>query len=233
MSPVARTRFSFLQPVMALLLLPSAAMGAEKASEKVSPFYGSLSHGIPIEVPPFRGLEPRLALSYSSEGRNGFVGVGWSLSGLSTIERTNAGGGTPWFNASDGYRLDGQDLIPCASGSASPSCTSGGTHSTKVESYLKIRFDAGANTWTVWGRDGTRTAFTSTLNVPPAAFVPGGTLRWGQASVIDTDGNAVSSTWTCLHGDCYPSVVSYNGYQVAFHRESRPDAITAGATPGR
>ena len=66
----------------ALLLAASTAYAAEKASEKVSPFYGSLSHAIPIDVPGFRGLEPKLALSYTSEGRNGFVGVGWSLSGV-------------------------------------------------------------------------------------------------------------------------------------------------------
>lgn len=136
---------------------PQPAMAIEKASEQVSAFYGSFSHGLPIEVPGFRGLEPKIALSYSSEGRNGFVGVGWGLSGFSTIQRVNKGLGTPKFDADDVYVLDGQEMVPCVGGSVSPSCTSGGNWSTKIESYLKIRFDSGTNTWTVWAKDGTRT----------------------------------------------------------------------------
>jgi hypothetical protein len=132
-------------------------MAIEKASEQVSAFYGSFSHAVGIETPGFRGLEPRISLGYSSEGRNGFVGVGWGLSGFSTIQRANQGLGTPKFDGNDVYMLDGQELVPCQAGSVSPSCTSGGTHSTKIESYLKIHFNSGANTWTVWAKDGTRT----------------------------------------------------------------------------
>jgi hypothetical protein len=117
---------------------------------------GAYAQSVPIEVPPFHGLEPRLALSYSSQGGNGFVGVGWSLSGFSVID-------APGYASPGPYLLDGQPLVACQGGSVSPSCTSGGTHSTKVESYLKIKFDLGANTWTVWGRDGTRTIFSPTL----------------------------------------------------------------------
>jgi hypothetical protein len=92
--------------VLLLSLLPSPVAAIEKASEQVSAFYGSFSHSIPIEVPGFRGLEPKIALSYSSEGRNGFVGVGWGLSGFSTIQRVNQGLGTPKFDATDTYLLD-------------------------------------------------------------------------------------------------------------------------------
>src|SRR5712691_7604878 len=132
-----------------ILTVASASEAAEKASEQVNPFYGSFGYSIPIEVPAFHGLEPRLALAYSSEGRNGMLGVGWTLAGFSTIERANSGRGTPHFDANDIYLLDGQELVACVTGSASPSCTSGGTHSTKIESYLKIRFDSPTNTWTV------------------------------------------------------------------------------------
>jgi RHS repeat-associated protein len=211
---------------LAVLCLGGRAEAIEKASEQVSPFYGSLSRSVPIEVPGFRGLEPKLAFSYSSEGRNGFLGVGWNLSGISTIERVNEGLGTPRWNPSDTYTLDGQALVPCG-GIVSPSCTSGGSHATKDESYLKILFEAGANTWTVWGRDGTRTIFSPTLQPTPEH-----TLRWGQTSAIDTKGNTVTTTWTCPPGeDCYPEAISYNGYSIAFNREStqRPDPLTFAA----
>ena len=55
---------------------------------------GSYSDKIPIDVPSFRGLTPNISLTYdSSRGiRNipssgGILGVGWSMGGLSTIER--------------------------------------------------------------------------------------------------------------------------------------------------
>jgi RHS repeat-associated protein len=207
------------------------AIALEKASEQVSAFYGSFSHSIPIEVPGFRGLEPKIGLSYSSEGRNGFVGVGWGLAGFSSIQRANAGLGTPKFDSADIYVLDGREMVACQPGSASPSCTSGGNWSTKIESYLKIKFDSGTNTWTVWAKDGTRTILSPIITVPANALVPGGTLRWGVSKTIDTDGNEVVYSWSCPSGDweCYPSQATYNGYVVTFFKETRPDFTSSAA----
>jgi virulence plasmid B protein len=110
---------------------------------------GTYTQSVPIEVPPYHGLEPKLAISYSSQGGNGFAGVGWSLSGFSVIDAPGVASPGP-------YLLDGQPLVACVAGSVSPSCTTAtpsmnGFYSTKVESYLRIKFDSTANTWTVWG----------------------------------------------------------------------------------
>lgn len=207
-----------------MLSLAGPALAVEKAAEQVLPFYGSFSYSVPIEVPPFRGLEPRLALAYSSEGRNGFAGAGWNLAGFSTIERANAGRGTPNYNASDIFLLDGQELYPCQAGSVSPSCTSGGNYSTKVDSYLKIRFDAPSNWWTVWSKTGIRSVFT------PVYTTTSGTLRWGQTSTVDTRDNTVSSQWQCSNGDCYPWQISYGSYRVTFYREARTVDVISFAT---
>jgi hypothetical protein len=215
------------------LALPLGAAAAEKASEQVNPFYGSLSYRVPIEVPAWYGIEPRLALTYSSEGRNGLVGVGWSLSGLSTIERVNFAGGAPAFNTlglgspgpppPDVYMLDGQFLLPCQPGTPSASCQSGGNWYTKDESYIKIHHDSSANTWTVWGRDGTRTIFT------PGHQGYYGWLSWNQGQVIDTSGNTVTYEWSCP-GECYPSKASYGAFEVSFFFEARPDVLSRGDT---
>ena len=76
-----RLRFAGLALFGCFSIGPVSA--AELGSQQVTPYYGSFSHAIPIEVPAFRGLEPSLSLAYSSEARNGFVGVGWNLSGFS------------------------------------------------------------------------------------------------------------------------------------------------------
>src|SRR5689334_3236903 len=47
---------------------------------------GQFQYELPIDVPPGRdGMAPSLALHYSSGAGNGALGVGWSLSGLSSI----------------------------------------------------------------------------------------------------------------------------------------------------
>lgn len=48
---------------------------------------GEYQYELPIEVPPGRaGMQPNLALVYSSNGENGPLGMGWSISGLQTIQ---------------------------------------------------------------------------------------------------------------------------------------------------
>ncbi len=183
---------------------------------------GSFVRSIPIEAPAFHGIEPRLALSYSSLAGNGFVGAGWRLSGLSTIERTRTGRGTPRFDAADVFVLDGQELLPCAEAADSPGCLAGGTHATKQESYARIRFDAASREWTIWSRSGLRTV------LEPVLESERGTLRWSQARTIDTSGNVVSYAWDCRDGECYPSRIAYGPYEVRIHRDPdpRPDVVT-------
>jgi hypothetical protein len=198
-------------------------------ADSVSGFSGSFSQVIPIEVPPFRGLEPHLALGYSSQGRGGFAGVGWALSGFSVVERASPGFGAPNYNSADIFVLNGQELTPCPAGS-SPSCTSGGTHTTKNESYLKIKQDQAANTWTVWAKNGTRTVLS-------AAYLTGlpfqNTLLWGQSSTVDTRNSTVTYTWSCDgNRDCYPDSVTFGPYSVKLYRETRPDVMTTGVGAG-
>ncbi|MFH1263442.1 MAG: FG-GAP-like repeat-containing protein [Pseudomonadota bacterium] len=93
-----------------------------EVSKNVEGSSGSFSWSIPIEVPAYYGLEPHLALTYNSNAGNGMAGVGWSLSGYSTIERKGPAYSQPTYNYNgtgydnlDGFYLDGQELIPCTS----------------------------------------------------------------------------------------------------------------------
>ena len=152
-----------------------------------------------------------------------WLGWGGRVSGFSMVERMSPGFGSPRYDGNDIYVLDGRELIPRPAGT-SPSCTTGGcAYTTKDESYLKIKFDSGTDSWTVWQRDGTRTVLT------PIYITASGTLQWGQTSVIDTHGNTATYGWfPDGNFEVYPDSVTFGPYQVKLYRETRPDVMTRG-----
>ncbi|MBK8254385.1 MAG: hypothetical protein IPK82_17165 [Polyangiaceae bacterium] len=78
-------------------ILPSAAVGYLPGQAGVSSD-GAATYTIPLDVPAgVAGMEPHLAINYSSKGDNGLLGLGFSLSGSSQIERCHKN-----------LRLDGQ-----------------------------------------------------------------------------------------------------------------------------
>ncbi|UJW28410.1 hypothetical protein L3Q67_24340 [Saccharothrix sp. AJ9571] len=176
---------------------------------------GVFSDEIDIEVPEFREITPRLSLSYESSGGNGWFGVGWEPTGVSRVERAGANRGAPRYDASDVFLVDGVELVPCAAGSASPSCTTGGTHSTKTERYLRIALTGtgAASRWTVTSKDGVRRVFAPVFSAGTEVF------RWGLSEVADTSHNTVTYHWNAAQLDS----VTYNGTAVEFHYEARPD----------
>lgn len=79
---------------------------------------GAATYSIPIKVPAGIGdMQPGLSISYSTQGGNGLLGVGWSLMGLSAITPCSQlyslyGSNTRvQFDENDALCLDGQRLI--------------------------------------------------------------------------------------------------------------------------
>jgi hypothetical protein len=55
-------------------LIPGSSAATEQAGRSddgVNTFYGGYQEHIPLEVPRFHGIEPRLSLDYNSSGGNG------------------------------------------------------------------------------------------------------------------------------------------------------------------
>ncbi|MBD3813531.1 MAG: hypothetical protein IE917_15100 [Betaproteobacteria bacterium] len=138
----------------------ATAVGATPGSHQVSPS-GAFTYTIPIAVPPgTAGIEPKLSLSYNSQGGNGLLGMGWSLAGLSVIHRCpktmvqdGVIGGVN-YNANDRYCLDGQRLV-AVSGTYGADATE---YRTESESYSRIvsygSQGSGPAWWKVWTKSG-------------------------------------------------------------------------------
>src|SRR5215510_16149286 len=117
---VRRAKRGLLLVVCALVgTSGTASAELQRRSWKVDASHGTYSEKIPIAVPQFRAITPKLSLDYDSSGENGWVGVGWKVGGLSRIERASANKGAPKYDANDIYLLDGEQLIPCVAGSVS------------------------------------------------------------------------------------------------------------------
>ncbi|MFS8065513.1 MAG: FG-GAP-like repeat-containing protein, partial [Byssovorax sp.] len=99
-------------------IVAGASVGYLPGSPEVSPS-GSMTYHIPLDVPSgIAGMEPGLALDYSSQTGSGLLGRGWSLSGSSSAvtrcPKTFAVHGERDgvdFDTTDGYCLDGQPLV--------------------------------------------------------------------------------------------------------------------------
>lgn len=175
----------------------------DAGTSDVDRFYGSFGAQVPVDVPAYHGLEPHVGLNYRSSLRNGIAGIGWDLDATSVIERASPGKGAPNFDGRDIWLLDGQELFPCPAGSVSPSCTTGGTHSTKQESYARIRHETDG-TWTITGKNGTVSRYTTTFSQSPTisacGSVPGTVNISGSYNAADNllvcgvrgDGNKIT-----------------------------------------
>ncbi|HEY5945458.1 MAG TPA: FG-GAP-like repeat-containing protein, partial [Kofleriaceae bacterium] len=108
------------------LTVPANTIVADAAGVLSPTASGSLSVGdrgdahehIPIWVPPGRaGIQPELALEYSTGGGNGFAGAGWGLAGLPRITRCkrmrqgDAIAAPILWNEGDTFCIDGEPLV--------------------------------------------------------------------------------------------------------------------------
>lgn len=207
---------------------------------------GAAQISIPIVCSPGTGgMQPELAISYSSQGGNGLLGVGFQLSGLSQITRTPATiaqdgrKGRIGLDDDDRFALDGQRLIAING-------VDGGDNTeyrTEIDSFSRIvshrtlapypaRFLAQTKSGLEY-----RYGYVSNARM----FGEGSTtaLAWMLNRVTDTAGNYFEITYDNagrLRGEWMPTQIVYtsnNGEGLAgnqtidFIYEDRPDVSLA------
>jgi RHS repeat-associated protein len=161
---------------------------------------GAAQYAFDVPVPPGTvGVSPKLGLQYDSENRSDVSGVGWTLSGLSTIsrcKRTFASDGFPQaikLAAQDAYCLNGERLIKISG-------TEGATAEfrTEVESFSRIKSFGtnaakGPDYWTVETRsERVLTLGGTTGNATVVAPGKTAVMVWLLARSQDAHGNYMS-----------------------------------------
>ena len=193
---------------------------------------GTATYTIPIKVPPgVNGLEPNLAFVYNSQQGNGFLGVGWALSGLSSISR--CAGNVALDGARSGIEFDverfclnGARLIPIEVRE----------YRTEIESFSRIVSYGGTEQepeyFVVWTKDGRKMEFgNSTDSRYDLSGV--GTLTWAVNQEEDRLGNYMKVVYDNSSSGFYPANVQYRAVdsvvdvvkEVVFSYELRSDSI--------
>jgi hypothetical protein len=217
------------------LLYPSP-MGNIVASSAVGTLPGTMTvasdgsgrYHVPLEVPPGRmGVEPGLSLQYSSESGNGIVGLGWSLSGLSSITPCGSSVGRDGMNrpvkldTQDHFCLDGQRLVPLPGSQTE--------YRTDPDTHARVLIDAsdtyGPLSWTVNAPNGRILHYGTTT--PSRIESSGGDGRthlragWQLDRVEDHSGNYMSIVYATTYSnpafgagplvESYPTRIDYTG----------------------
>jgi RHS repeat-associated protein len=139
----------------------ATGVGYLPGSWAVSPT-GRFQYTLPLDVPAGRaGVQPDLALVYSSGTSDGTLGVGWALSGASS-RLSWCGSSRSTENTTSGVRLDGTDRL-CLDGAklvaVSGTYGAGGTrYRTELDSFAEVvsgpAGEQGPENFTVRTKDG-------------------------------------------------------------------------------
>lgn len=236
-SELASLRWFFLALLFVLLAAREAA--AANAPPMIIPGQfdvsatGAATYTIPIVVPPgTAGMVPALSLQYSSQSGDGIEGIGWTLSGLSSITRCPStiaqdnSHGSVNYSSTDKLCLDGQRLIYTNVGGTGYG-TDGAIYHTEIESFSKIvehnPINSTSSYFEVWTKSGQYMVFG---NTPDSAVLTVGlgtnVIRaWAVSKITDTTHNYLTVTYNCasgpsctdrtVNGEAYPVEIDYTG----------------------
>jgi len=230
-----------------------AAVGRTAGTFMVSPT-GAGTYTIPIWAPPGpQGVQPHITLSYSSRSGDGSEGVGWTLTGLSSIYRCvqtyaqdNAARGIA-LTLSDRYCIDGKRLRLTSSETLSTYGADGTTYQTEIADFSTVTAHgstgSGPASFTMQARNGWVYEYGAT----PDSQVLGGTAVyvWMLDKVTDPAGNTMVISWKTadanLAGTTVPASISWTPtghgstayeYEMVFNYQPVSLAVQAGYVSG-
>ena len=168
------------------------------------PQNGDAQYNIPIDVPPgIRDVQPSLSLSYSSNQGNGRLGVGWDLTGLSSITRCKAVPiydsyyGSINYNSADRFCLDGQRIINITGKNGEANSV----YRTSIETWRTIKASAdtcgnGPCSFSVTNSNGAVSYYGTSTDSRILATGLNDVRVWALKQVQDLNGNTIEFKYT-------------------------------------
>jgi RHS repeat-associated protein len=168
---------------------PSAGLDFIEAPEANS--QGTAHVALPLRLPAGRGAyKPQVALSYDSQGGNGWTGIGWDLSSSSVTVDTKFG--VPYYDHTDRYLIDGQQLVPIGT-AACVDGSQGTRYADRSEGAfdLVLRCGAAPSSYHFERTDKSGVLFVYGVSAEARVASPrtGDIGVWHLERVIDTNGN--------------------------------------------
>ena len=192
---------------------------------------GSANYSVPLSLPPGRGgLKPSLSLSYNSSSGIGYLGVGWSISGLQSISRcrpiipTDGTSKAEPMSAEEKFCLNGSRLI-VVSGEYGES---GAEYRTEKDQISRVRSygskGSGPEYFKVWSKSGRVLEFGNTVDSRVSPSGESSVSSWSLNKVSDEFGNAYTITYHFddAMGEQYLDNIEYGpGARIDFVYEDR------------
>lgn len=184
---------------------------------------GARTYNVPIKSYSVDGFpSPEISLLYNSQAGNGIAGMGWTISGLSSITR---GGKSVYYDGKtdavrmtkdDSFWLDGIRLIRLATYTDSIKYQSEqgniiayAYRSSNVIKYFRVHYP-----------DGTTATYGYTTNTTSRVSYP-------LTTRTDLRGNTVTYSYSLTNNSYRVTSISYNGAQISFaYQTGRPDPVS-------
>jgi hypothetical protein len=170
---------------------------------------GAAGFRIALEVlPGRRGMQPSVAVAYSSDGQNGAMGKGFDLQASGRVS-TDTRWGLPAYAGGDSYLLDGVTLEK-----------DGGRSTAAAHRYASLRnsgfeeitrhVGGGEDYWGVRDKRGTRRTY-GRRDDSWGGDGPGRKYTWELEEERDTHGNTVSYYYEKNYNEVYLTRIAYTG----------------------
>lgn len=195
----------------------SLAVGYTNGSADVNGI-GASSYSIPIQIPlGSNNHQPNISINYSSQGSNGVLGIGWSLEGLSTIERI---GKSLYFDDDqtsidlsneDRFALDGKRLIP----ESGLNGEDGTVYKTESEDFSRVisygDINGGPMKFVLEFKNGTKIYYGETSNSRIKGSDNLTPISWNIQKVVDINGNYYEYIYVNENSELRLNEIKYTG----------------------
>ena len=204
------------------LLIDISKPVAETAGNFAVSASGAAIYEIPIVVSPgTRGIQPDLRIKYSSQQGLGILGIGWDLSGISSIDRVSK---MPMLDGSykgvelstnDVFSLNGNRLFALTGGYGQ----SGTTYYTENENFESITSSntvgSGPEKFVVKDKSGNTYKYGNAFNSDLFGQNSLTRLSWYLNEVTDEFGNYMQYFYKQLSGEVVIDKIEYTGNSAA------------------